>query len=284
MYRSRSVPPLFGKERIRRPSPSTASANRDREPKLPRPPPKRAQIAGDRARSRFAETVPPSDHQARGLLDKIWCYHFDIVPRTTDGRQWHSAAIYLRVSRDDQTTENQRLVLARVAEHPGWTIVQTYEDQGISGAKGRDQRPAFDAVRRRYDILMVWSIDRLGRSVLHVAIALAELDAASVRLYCDQQGIDSSTPMDRAMIPMASVFGEQERSMLRSRVLAGLDRVRQQGKKLGRPRVSAKVEEAIRRHLNAGKGILKVAALVGVGSGTVQRVRREMVEQLVEVA
>jgi DNA invertase Pin-like site-specific DNA recombinase len=145
------------------------------------------------------------------------------------------AAIYLRVSRNDQTTENQRLVLARVAGHRGWLIVQTYEDHGISGAKGRDQRPAFDAmlkdaVRRRYDILMVWSIDRLGRSVLHVANALAELDAAGIRLYCDQQGIDSSTPMGRAMIQMASVFGEQERSMLRARVLAGLDRVRQQGK------------------------------------------------------
>ena len=76
------------------------------------------------------------------------------------------AAIYLRVSRDDQTTENQRLVLEKVAEHRGWVIVQTYEDQGISGAKGRDQRPAFDtmlkdAVRRRFDVLMVWSIDRL---------------------------------------------------------------------------------------------------------------------------
>ena len=199
------------------------------------------------------------------------------------------AAIYLRVSRDDQTTENQRLVLARVAEHRGWLIVQTYEDQGISGAKGRDQRPAFDAmlkdaVRRRYDILMVWSIDRLGRSVLHVANALAELDAAGIRLYCDQQGIDSSTPMGRAMIQMASVFGEQERSMLRARVLAGLDRVRQQGKKLGRPKVSPKVENAIRTHLSAGNGILKVAALVGVGSGTVQRVKREMVATMAEAA
>ena len=125
------------------------------------------------------------------------------------------AAIYLRVSRDDQTTENQRLVLAKVAEHRGWLIVQTYEDQGISGAKGRDQRPAFDtmlkdAVRRRFDVLMVWSIDRLGRSVLHVANALAELDAAGVALYSDQQAIDSTTPMGRAMIQMASVFGEQE--------------------------------------------------------------------------
>ena len=72
-----------------------------------------------------------------------------------------------------------------------------------------------DAVRRRYDILMVWSIDRLGSSVLHVANALAELDAAGIRLYCDREGIDSSTPMGRAMIQMASVFGEQERSILR---------------------------------------------------------------------
>src|ERR1700681_3742252 len=102
------------------------------------------------------------------------------------------AAIYLRVSRDDQTTENQRLVLARVAGHRGWKIVQTYEDQGVRGAQRRDQRPAVDAmlkdaVRRRYDILMVWSIDRVGRSVLHVANALAELDAGGIRLYCDQQ-------------------------------------------------------------------------------------------------
>jgi DNA invertase Pin-like site-specific DNA recombinase len=108
---------------------------------------------------------------------------------------------------------------------------------------------------------MDWSIDQLGRSVLHVANALAELDAAT----------------GRAMIQMASVFGEQERLIIRSRVLAGLDRVRQQGKKLGRPKVSPKIENAIREHLRVGNGILKVAALVGVGSGTVQRVKREMV-------
>jgi DNA invertase Pin-like site-specific DNA recombinase len=183
--------------------------------------------------------------------------------------------------RDDQTTENQRLVLAKVAQHRDWLIVQTYEDQGISGAKGREQRPAFDtmltdAVRRRFDVLMVWSIDRLGRSVLHVANALAELDAAGVALYSDQQAIDSTTPTGRAMIQMASVFGEQERQIIRSRVLAGLDRVRQQGKKLGRPKVSPKVEDAIRRHLSAGNGILKVAATVGVGRSTAQWEKRDM--------
>ena len=112
-----------------------------------------------------------------------------------------------------------------------------------------------------------------------MANALAELDAAGIRLYCDQQGMKASTPMDKAMIQMASVFGgPRRRSMLRSRVLAGLDRVRQQGKKLGRPKTSPKVHTPSGTHLSAGNGILKVAALVGVGSGTVQRVKREMAE------
>jgi DNA invertase Pin-like site-specific DNA recombinase len=105
-----------------------------------------------------------------------------------------------------------------------------------------------------------------------------------VALYSDQQAIDSTTPMGRAMIQMASVFGEQERQIIRSRVLAGLDRVRQQGKKLGRPKVSPRIESAIREYLRAGNGILKVAALVRVGSGTVQRVKREMAVELVEGA
>jgi DNA invertase Pin-like site-specific DNA recombinase len=201
------------------------------------------------------------------------------------------AAIYLRVSTTDrQTTENQRMALAKVADHRGWSIVQAYEDQGISGAKGRDQRPAFDqmlkdAVRGRFGVLMVWSIDRLGRSVLHVANAMGELDAAGVALYSDQQAIDSTSPFGKAMIQMACVFGEVEREMIRARVVAGLNRVREQGiKKLGRPKVPPEVEKAIQRHLSAGHGMLKVAKLAGVGSGTVQRVKREMVARLAEVA
>jgi len=200
------------------------------------------------------------------------------------------AAVYLRVSRDDQTTENQRLVLARVAGHRGWEIVHAYEDQGISGAKGRDQRPAFDqmlkdAVRGRFQVLMVWSIDRLGRSVLHVASAMAEMDAAGVALYSDQQAIDSTSPFGKAMMQMACVFGELEREMIRARVRAGLNRVREQGiKKLGRPSVGRKVEDAIRQQLATGHGILKVAKLVGVSSGTVQRVKKEMVVQLDDAA
>ena len=141
-----------------------------------------------------------------------------------------------------------------------------------------------DATRRRFDILMVWSIDRLGRSVLNVSTALAELDAAGVALYSDQQGIDSTSVMGRAMLQMASVFGEQERSIIRERVIAGLNRVRQQGRKLGRPKVPPKVEAAIRAHLKAGNGILKTAKLTGTGSGTVQRIKREMASQLAKAA
>jgi DNA invertase Pin-like site-specific DNA recombinase len=190
------------------------------------------------------------------------------------------AALYLRVSRDSQTTENQRIVLTKLADHRGFDIVKEYEDQGISGGKGRDKRPAFDqmlkdAMRRRFDVCLVWSMDRLGRSVLHVAQAMAELDAAGVALISEQQGIDATGPFGRAMMQMATVFAELERSMIRSRVMAGLDRVRAEGKTLGRPHVGRKVEDAIRRQLRAGHGILKVAKIVGCGSGTVQRVKRE---------
>src|ERR1700692_3858886 len=177
------------------------------------------------------------------------------------------AAIYLRVSRDSQTTENQRIVLTRLGERRGFEIVHQYEDQGISGGKGRDKRPAFDqmlkdAMRRRFDVLLVWSMDRLGRSVLHVAQAMAELDAAGVALISEQQGIDGTGPFGRAMMQMATVFAELERSMIRSRVMAGLDRVREQGKTLGRPSVARKVEDAIRQQLGGGDGVLKGAKIV----------------------
>jgi DNA invertase Pin-like site-specific DNA recombinase len=200
------------------------------------------------------------------------------------------AALYLRVSRDSQTTENQRIVLTRLADHRGFQIVKEYEDQGISGGKGRDKRPAFDqmlkdATRRRFDVLLIWSMDRLGRSVLHVAQAMAELDAAGVALISEQQGIDATGPFGRAMMQMATVFAELERSMIRSRVMAGLDRVRAEGRKsLGRPPIGRKIEETIRQQLAAGHGILKVAKIVGCGSGTVQRVKREMADQSAKAA
>ena len=193
------------------------------------------------------------------------------------------AALYLRVSTDGQTTDNQRRALTEVADRRGWTLSTTYEDAGISGAKGRDKRSGFDAMlkdatRRRFDVLMCWSIDRLGRSTAAVAAALAELEAAGVAIYADKEAVDATTPHGRAMLQMAAVFAELERNMIRERVVAGLARVRAEGKKkLGRPKVSDKKEDAIRVRLMAGDGMLKVARVLGVGVSTVQRVKAQMV-------
>src|SRR4051794_4548695 len=108
------------------------------------------------------------------------------------------AAIYLRVSTSDQTVENQRIELEQVAERRSWTIAAVYEDAGISGAKGRDQRPGFDrmlkdASRRKFDVVMAWAIDRVGRSLHDLLDTIAHLDAVGVDLYLDQQSIDTTS-------------------------------------------------------------------------------------------
>jgi DNA invertase Pin-like site-specific DNA recombinase len=95
-----------------------------------------------------------------------------------------------------------------------------------------------NATRRRFDVLMFWSIDRLGRSTAMVATTLAELEAAGVAIYANKEAMDATTPHGRAMLQMAAVFAELERGMIRERVMAGLSRAREQGVTLGRPRVA----------------------------------------------
>ena len=193
------------------------------------------------------------------------------------------AALYLRVSTQDQTTENQRRELAAVAERAGWLIVETYEDAGISGAKGRDKRPAFnqllkDAARRRFDLVAAWSVDRLGRSLQDLVHFLEDIHGYGIDLYLHQQGLDTSTPAGRAMFQMLGVFSEFERALIRERIAAGLARARAEGKTLGRPKSSADIEAAIRASLAAGTGVLKTARTVGVGTSVVQRVKAGMVQ------
>lgn len=191
-------------------------------------------------------------------------------------------ALYLRVSTDGQTTENQRLELAAVAERAGWQIVEVYEDAGISGAKGRDQRPAFDrllkdAARRRFDLIAAWSVDRLGRSLQHLVGFLEDVHQLGVDLYLHQQGIDTTTPAGKALFQMLGVFAEFERAMIRERVHAGLNRARAQGKRLGRPTIEADTAAAITAALRAGgAGLHKIAKAHGVGVSTVQRLKAEL--------
>src|SRR5215475_9383396 len=194
------------------------------------------------------------------------------------------AALYLRVSTTGQTVANQRRELEAAAERHGWVVAEVFEDAGISGAKGRDKRPALDAMlkgvaRRDFDLVAAWSVDRLGRSLQDLVGTLGELQAKGVGLYLHQQGIDTTTPAGKALFQMLGVFAEFERAMIRERVLAGLGRARAQGRTLGRPKVTAEVEASIRLALGAGKGIGSTARELGVGVGTVHRIRREMDEK-----
>jgi DNA invertase Pin-like site-specific DNA recombinase len=178
-----------------------------------------------------------------------------------------------------------RRELRQVAERARWQIVHVYKDHGISGAKGRDRRPAFDAlhkaaVRREFDVVMAWNVDRLGRSLQDLVGFLGQLHAAGVDLFLHQQGLDTTTPGGKAMFQMLGVFAEFERSIIQERVRAGLRRAVSEGKQLGRPRLAADIERRISVALKArketGDSVRKIAARFGVDPSTVQRISRPL--------
>jgi DNA invertase Pin-like site-specific DNA recombinase len=191
------------------------------------------------------------------------------------------AVLYLRVSTLDQTVANQERELRQVADRAGWQIVKVYKDHGISGAKGRDKRPAFDALhkaaaRREFDVVLAWSVDRLGRSLQDLVAFLSEIRAAGVDLFLHQQALDTTTPAGKALFQMMGVFAEFERSMIQERVRAGLRRAKEEGKRLGRPRIAPEIEErileALRARKETGDSVRKIAARFGFDPSTVQRI------------
>jgi len=202
-------------------------------------------------------------------------------------------ALYARVSTDRQFTDNQLLELRQVAERLGWEVVSEFVDHGISGAKGRQDRPQLDAMlkgvaRKDFDAVAAWSVDRLGRSLVDLVGLLQELHSTGVDLYLHQQGINTATPAGKALFQMMGVFAEFEREMIRERVSAGLAKAKAKGTKsqqaaraagdpaggkaIGRPSVSPEVEARIREMRAQGTGVVKVARLVGCGVSVVQRV------------
>jgi DNA invertase Pin-like site-specific DNA recombinase len=190
-------------------------------------------------------------------------------------------AIYARVSVDrNQTVENQLRQLNEVAVRLGWTVVAVFTDEGISGAKGRDQRPGFDALlkgvaRKEFDMIAAWSVCRLGRSLQDLVAFLADVQARGVDLYLHQQAIYTSTPSGRMLFQLLGVFSEFERAMIRSRVVAGLDRVRGK-KRLGRPPMPTERVEVIKNLLSSGKGVRETARETGAGTASVQRIKQTM--------
>jgi DNA invertase Pin-like site-specific DNA recombinase len=190
--------------------------------------------------------------------------------------------IYLRVSTKEQTTENQLRELRLVAERAGWDVVGVFEDAGVSGAKGRDKRPGYDALlkavaRREVELVAAWSVDRLGRSMQDLVAFLEDLRGHGADLYLHQQALDTTTPSGRALFGMMAVFAEFERAMIQERVNAGLARAKAEGKRLGRPTLGSDIEAKVRELRANGMGIIKVAKTLGIGVSAVQRLERSAV-------
>ena len=198
------------------------------------------------------------------------------------------AALYVRVSTSDrgQTVENQLQPLQEAAGRLGWSIVAVFRDEGISGSQGRQKRPGLDALlkgvtRGEYDLVAAWSVCRLGRSLADLVSLLGELQVRGVDLYLHQQALDTSTPAGRMLFGMLGVFSEFEKSMIRDRVMAGLDRARSSGKHLGRPRTTPFTVQRIRAALDEGRGVRETARLLKVSPAKVSQVRRMSAEGVV---
>ena len=189
------------------------------------------------------------------------------------------AAIYVRVSTSKQTTENQQHVLERACADRGWEIAAVYDDTGQSGAKA--SRPALDemlrdATRGRFDVVLIWKLDRLGRSVIDLHNNAEHLKACGVDLCAYTQAIDTSTPTGKLMFTVLAAVAEFERETIIERINTGLETARRKGVRLGRPKIDGRVEQQIRTQLGAGVGMNKIAAQLGVGKLTVQRIKKEM--------
>jgi Resolvase, N terminal domain len=192
------------------------------------------------------------------------------------------AALYLRVSTlNGQSTDNQRLELEKVAERHGWQIVEVFEDAGISGSRGREHRPAFDqmlkgAVRREFDVILAWSVDRLGRSLQDLVSFLSEIHAKGVELYLHQQRIDTTTPSGKGDVPddggLRRVRARHDPRARAGRPEAGESK----GQEAGTPMISPDKERAIRADLAAGLGFRRIMARHGVGTSVIQRIKAEL--------
>jgi DNA invertase Pin-like site-specific DNA recombinase len=192
-------------------------------------------------------------------------------------------ALYLRVSTNEQTTENQRIALEVVAQQRGWLIAAVYDDSGISGAKGRADRPGLDkmlqdAAAGGFDMVAAWRLDRLGRSLRNLLDTLYELDKVKVALYLHDQAVDTSTPAGRMFFQMIGAFAEFERNMIQDRIRAGIERVRQtgvtrSGKPTGKPPLPAEMKDRARGMLLEGASVRQVADSVGMSIGGVAALR-----------
>lgn len=182
------------------------------------------------------------------------------------------AAIYARVSTKDQNCELQLRDLRAFCVARNFILVREFVDVGQSGAK--DSRPQLNelmasARKRQIDAVLVWRFDRFARSTKHLLLALEEFRSLGVQFISYQENIDTSTPLGQALFTIVAAVAQLERDLIRERVAAGLRVARQNGKRLGRPRVTVSMDEILRLRAE-GQSSRKIAAALGIGEGTVR--------------
>jgi len=189
-------------------------------------------------------------------------------------------AVYARVSTKTQEVENQLAEVLAACKRNGWQVAHVFSDRGISGAKGRAERKGLDdllkaVVRREIDIVAVWSIDRLGRSLRDLVSVLEELRQKGCDLYIHRQAIDTTTSSGKLLFQMLGVFAEFERELIRERVIAGQQRARSQGKRIGRRTViDESLEAGAARLRAAGLSLRDIGCRLGVSAATVLKALR----------
>ena len=193
--------------------------------------------------------------------------------------------IYGRVSTNKQTVDNQLNQLREISTRNDWEVVNEYIDEGISGSLGRDKRPSFDQLlkdvnRKKFDGILVWSIDRLGRSLQDLVSFLNDIQSKKVDLYIHQQGLDTTTPTGKMMFQMCGVFSEFERNIIRERVKSGMENAKKNGTKsgrsIGRPtNVNDSTRSTIIELLDRGLSKTKICKTLGIGVGTLYKLIKQ---------
>lgn len=189
-----------------------------------------------------------------------------------------TAVIYARVSTKTQTVENQLQTLREAASRHGWSILAEITDCAVSGSKGRNQRPGlnqlFDYIaKRQVNVVLCWSLDRLGRSLQDLIDLMNDMNSKGVDLYCHTQNIDTSTSGGRLLFSIIGSIAEFEREIIKERINAGINRARLQGKKLGRPTtLNQNTSIAAKMLREKGTSIKKIASQLNIGVGSVYKV------------
>ena len=183
------------------------------------------------------------------------------------------AALYMRVSTVDQHPETQGIELRAFAQQRGYEIVREYVDHGVSGTKAR--RPALDkllqeARRHSFDVVLVWSCDRLARSTKHFLEVLDELNGFGIRFVSQREAIDTDGPLGRAIVVIISAIAELERSLIVERVRAGMRRAKLEGRRIGRTPLDVDHAALVRDRL-AGMSLTRVAQQYGLSRASVVR-------------